>query len=175
LLHGCNRKDGTEVIPFIHSYPIEFTPSGYALVVEEYRKDAQQGGYFYVDARYEEKLEASNIEGIPEPWLPLDVVQYRKGGKIGFLDLRRGKVTGPIFNGAFSFSDGDGRTLVCEDCRPGRWDACAPVEAQCTGTAYLIDQGGKRLKEKPAESYAEYWWCRRHPGQRFVPPGEDCE
>jgi hypothetical protein len=48
-LYGCERKGGAEVIPFIHSKPIEFTPSGFALVAEEYRDDLRQGGYFYVE------------------------------------------------------------------------------------------------------------------------------
>lgn len=101
--------------------------------------------------------------------MPLNVVRYRKGEKIGFLDLRSGIVTGPSFDSALSFYDGNGRTLVCEDCDPRRWDVCAPPEAHCTGTAYLIDEQGKKLTEKPAERYAEYWWCKRHPGKRFGP------
>ncbi len=174
-LYGCNRKGGGEVIPFIHSEPIEFTPSGFALVAEEFREDTHQGGYFYVDSRYEQKVEALTIEGVAESLLPLSVVRYRKDGKIGFLDLRSGKITDPIFNAAFSFYASGGRTLVCEDCDPKRWEECAPPEAQCSGTAYLIDERGKRLREKPSEHYAEYWWCKRHRGQRFKPPGEDCD
>ena len=174
-LYGCNRKGGGEIIPFIHSNPIEFTSSGFALVAEEPRADIGQGGYFYVDSRYEEKLEALMIEGIPEPWLPLNVVRYRKDGKIGFLDLRSGKVTRPIFNSAFSFYDGNGRALVCEDCHPMRWDECAPPAAQCSGTAYLIDERGKKLKEKPSERYAEYWRCKRRPGERIELLSEGCE
>jgi hypothetical protein len=175
VLYGCNRKGGGEVIPFIHSEPIEFTPSGFALVAEEYREDTQQGGYFYVDSHYEQKLEALTIDGIPEPWLPLSVVRYRKDGKIGFLNLRSGKITDSIFKGAFSFYESSGRTLVCEDCQPKRWDVCAPPEAQCSGTAYLIDERGKRLSEKPSERYAEYWWCKRHRGEKFQPPGDSCD
>lgn len=167
LLYGCNRKGGGEVIPFIHVHPIEFTASGFALVGEEYREDRQQGGYFYVDSRYEQKFEALTLDGIPEPWLPLNVVRYRKDGKIGFLDLRSGIVTPPFFNSAFSFNGGKGRTLVCEDCHPERWGVCPPPEAQCSGTAYLIDEQGKRLKEKPSEDYKEYWWCKRRPGKRL--------
>jgi len=174
-LYGCARKGGGEVIPFIHREPIEFTPSGFALVAEEYRDDTGQGGYFYVDSRYEQKAEALTIEGLPEPLLPLGVVRYRKDGKIGFLDLRSGNVTGPIFNAAIGFYKGEGRTLVCEDCDPKRWDECAPSAARCTGTAYLIDERGRRLRDKPSEHYAEYWWCKRHPGQRFPRPGDSCD
>jgi hypothetical protein len=107
------------------------------------------------------------LDGIPEPWLPLNVVRYEKDGKIGFLDFRSGIITRPIFNSAFSFNGGEGKTLVCEDCHPQRWDVCAPPEAHCSGTAYLIDERGKRLKEKPSENYKEYWWCKRQPGTRF--------
>lgn len=175
MLYGCNRKGGGEVVPFIHSYPIEFTPSGFALAEEEYREDLGRGGYSYVDSHYEQIVEALAIDGIPEPWLPLSVVRYRKDGKIGFLDLRSGKVTGAIFNAAFSFYDSGGRTLVCEDCNPKRWDECPPPEAECSGTAYLINEQGKRLKEKPSERYPEYWWCKRHRGQRFPRLDNSCD
>jgi hypothetical protein len=170
MLYGCKSNSGSETIPFIHTNPIEFTASGLALVGEEHRDDAQQGGYFYVDSRYDQKLEALTVDGIPEPWLPLNVVRYRKEGKIGFLDLRNGIITGPVFNSAFSFYQSQGRTLVCKDCHPMRWDACAPPEAQCTGTAYLINEHGKRLLEKPSEHYAEYWWCERRPGEKLMAP-----
>jgi hypothetical protein len=175
VLYGCNRKGGGEVIPFIHSAPIEFTPSGFALVAEEYREDTGQGGYFYVDSRYEQKTEALTIDGIPEPWLPLNVVRYRKDGKIGFLDLMRGKITGPIFGSAFSFYESEGRTLVCEDCHPKRWDVCPPPEAQCSGTAYLIDELGRRLREKPGERYIEYWWCKKPRNERLAPLDSSCD
>ena len=167
LLYGCNRKDGNEFIPFIHTQRIEFTPSGFALMAEEYRSDKQQGGYFYADSRYDQKLEAATIDCIPEPLLPLNTVRYEKDGKIGFLDLRKGIVTPPMFNGAYSFWNGQGRTLVCEDCHPMRWSLCAPPEAQCTGTAYLIDEQGRRIREKPSEEYVEYWRCKRRPGEKL--------
>ncbi len=62
-LYGCNRKGGGEVIPFIHSEPIQFIPSGFALVAEVVRGDLRQGGYFYVDARYEQKTRSLDDGG----------------------------------------------------------------------------------------------------------------
>lgn len=175
-LHGCTDAHGREVIPFIHSTPILFTASGYALVKEERLPGERQGEYFYINARYEQRLKAMTVDCIPEPWLPLEVVRYEVGGKIGFLNLNSGMVTPPRFDAAYSFygvaGEPTGRTLVCVGCDPQRWTQCAPPEAHCTGTAFMIDEHGNRLDRQPDEEFVEYWWCKRNPGKKFVPEPE---
>jgi len=185
-LHGCDDAQGREVVPFIHrtefgKFPAMFFRSGFALVQEE--PDLGEKcpyGWYYIDSTYSRKLAALGLEGVPDIWLPesersqelLRIGRYRENGRVGFLDIDRGIITEAKFGAALSFHGGDealNETLVCEGCHPARWSICPPPEAYCTGTAYLIDRSGKRLKKEPGRGYEEYWWCKKHPGRKDVP------
>lgn len=175
-LYGCTDESDEEVIPFIHRHPIQFTRSGFAVVQQRFC--GTQGGWYYVDAKYEQKFEAVTVEAAPDSQALadpsgastkfLDVVRFKEDGKIGYLDLRNGAVVSPRFDSAFMFSNGT--ALVCEGCHPERWAQCAPPEAHCTGEAYLIDEKGQRLGQTPEKYHHEYWWCRRNPGKPYTPP-----
>lgn len=185
VLYGCDNDAGNEVVPFIHdqnfgTYPFKFGKAGFALASEALFPAKGRGGFYYIDKTYSKRLEAISPEAVPDIWAlassePLEFVsigRYREHGRVGYLSLDDGIITPAKFGSALSFLGRDGmlsQTMVCEDCHPERWMYCPPIEAHCSGDAYLIDRSGKRLRITPPKEYGEYWWCKEHSGRRDLP------
>lgn len=150
---GCTNKQGAVVVPFMYaivecceSGRLYFAESGLALVLHP--KD----GWVYIDRHNRRFGQALTLDARPDEVFGGFARFRAANGKIGYLDQKRHVVIPPRYDSAFPFARCTAK--VCVGCHPDRWDQDAPPEAECTGEAFMIDESGKRLKEKlPDDEY----------------------
>lgn len=137
-LAGCTDERGRIVIPFTYVELSPFSESGITLALHP--KD----GWVYIDSRHRRIGKALTLDNTPDEVFGGYARFQAKNGEIGFLDRERRIVIPARYDAAYPFNGC--RALVCVGCHPSRWSKGAPVDAACTGDAFMIDESGKRLE-----------------------------
>jgi hypothetical protein len=138
---GCTDKRGRIAIPFIYAELSPFSESGLALALQP------NVGWVDIDQRNRRIGEALSVDNRPDETFGGHARFKTASGKIGFLDRKRRIIIPARYDAAFPFSNC--KALVCVGCHPLRWSVEAPIDAACTGDAFLIDESGEKLQASP--------------------------